>query len=248
MMDSLSQSLGENYIAYDICYSQTGLLSYRIDELKDLSSLVRELEASAALSREMKKLSKLARGEEPPRKRKRQRAAAPAGSRAPRKKADNDEDKPEKPENADKDEGESSSASSSSSSSTSSDGPDDVAPEGAAGDVAAEAAAGAAEAAAGAEGPPPLPPAPPLGPTYDPAIGRAHGPGGQYWGRVTVIRPGQISEAISVYCGRHGCSVVKRVTASPGQDEILAWFVAGQSVPAGRTSTLQSHHKQLWPR
>lgn len=51
-MDSMSRSFGEKYVVYDVCYSQVGLLSYRVDELKDKFALVKELEASGINYRE----------------------------------------------------------------------------------------------------------------------------------------------------------------------------------------------------
>lgn len=235
MMDTLSRSLGEKYVVYDVCYSQVGLLSYRVDELRDMTSLIKELEKSASLSRQMRKFDKLARGEEPQRKPKRQRTASAAANKVRRKKADNDK--------SDEPSGLIPASSGSSSSSSSSRESEGFEFEPVPGDMACDFVG-----EAGADGPPLAPPAAPQGPRYDQASGRAYGPDGTSWGRITVIRPGEASEAISVYCNRHGCQLCKRVAAAPGHSEILAWFTAGQTVPAGRKSALQSHHKARWPR
>ena len=49
-----------------------------------------------------------------------------------------------------------------------------------------------------------LPPlaAPP--PHIEPS-GKVIGPDGSYWGKISVLRMGAPNEALSVYCGRHGC-------------------------------------------
>ena len=43
----------------------------------------------------------------------------------------------------------------------------------------------------------------PLGPRVDAATGRVLGPDGTYWGKISVLRPGQRNECLSVYCGLH---------------------------------------------
>lgn len=233
----------------------------------------------------MKQLGKLARGEEPQLRPKRQTSAAAAANRAPRKTTDIDKsDKPgglglvpsllsfahiayftlrtdmihmthrascvalgENKNPGGLGLGPVSSASSSSSSSTTSSWLGPLLESGLDQDHELQHAPAAADAD-GQPPAPPVPPDPPLGPRHDPESGRVYGPDGDYWGRVTIIRPGQASESISFYCSRHGCTVCKRVTASPCLEEILAWFSSGQSVPRGRTKTLQSHHKAKWPR
>eukprot|EP00969_Alexandrium_andersonii_P294579 13020328-Alexandrium_andersonii.AAC.1 len=56
------------------------------------------------------------------------------------------------------------------------------------------------------------------------------------------------ARGISIYCRRHGCSILRRVKHPPATDVILRWFLAGQSVPRGRPSALQARHEELSPR
>ena len=70
----------------------------------------------------------------------------------------------------------------------------------------------------------------------------------EIWGRVTVVREGQPSEALSCYCRAHGCSILRRTRDAPDWPDILNWFTFGQTVPAGRTPTLRLRHERAMPR
>lgn len=225
-----------DYVALDISYVYEGLLAYKVEKVDDLHQMAAEQRRANARSREDAKVKKFAEGFEggaPQRPRSKSKGAgAPAKERA--RKAAPDA----------KDHGMDS-------------GTDDcmsIASGSADSDFAGIVEAGVDEPSdcRGDEGrdhdPPVEPPPPPLPCRHDSTSGRVYGPGGAYWGRVSIVRPGQRSESLSVYCSRHGCTICKRVSANlPGLHEILKWFADGQSVPAGRTSGLQSHHKQMWP-
>ena len=242
-MDQLRRDLGENYVQYDVSYMQVGLLSFQVGELRDLSAVVAEVNKATSSNREVKTLDRLARGEDArPRRRRLRTKGKPAEhadaskrrGRIPRGAKDSDTDSrtcPSSPR---------SSADSSLSSGMEMD-------QEAVAIIAAYGPGGDTDAAIAAPSSPASVPVAPAGPRHDPTTGRVYGPDGSYWGRVTIIRPGHSSESVSVYCGRHGCSICKRVAASPGRNKILAWFAAGQHVPAGRSPALQGHHKRLWP-
>lgn len=66
------------------------------------------------------------------------------------------------------------------------------------------------------------------------------------WGRISVVREGQPSEAVSIYCRRHGCSIMKRTKDAIAVERVLQWFLLGQSVPTDRSAAAQNHHKKLF--
>ena len=65
------------------------------------------------------------------------------------------------------------------------------------------------------------------------------------WGRISVVREGQPSEAVSVYCRRHGCSVLKRTKDALTIPEYLRCFQLGQDLPKDRSASMQHRHKKM---
>ncbi len=65
------------------------------------------------------------------------------------------------------------------------------------------------------------------GPIYDADTGKVHvlNELGRkvYVGRISWIRVGEPSEAVSVYCSRHQCSVMKRVRFAPTIESMVCW-------------------------
>ena len=64
-------------------------------------------------------------------------------------------------------------------------------------------------------------------------------------GSISIVKEGMPGEAMSVYCRRHGCAIVKRTRDAAPVPIILRWFLAGQELPAGRAAALQNRHKVL---
>ena len=65
------------------------------------------------------------------------------------------------------------------------------------------------------------------------------------WGRIAVIREGQPSECVSVYCRRHGCSVLTRTKDALLVPQYLRWFQLGQDLPKDRSASAQHRHKKM---
>lgn len=68
---------------------------------------------------------------------------------------------------------------------------------------------------------------------------------GAILGRVSIVKEGQPAESVSLYCRRHGCSIMKRARDAPDNARLLRWFKAGMCIPAGRDAALVSRHKKL---
>ena len=77
--------------------------------------------------------------------------------------------------------------------------------------------------------------------------GQAHNPKKypEIWGRISIVKEGMPGEAMSVYCRRHGCTIVTRARGAIPAPITLRWFLAGQELPAGRAAALQNRHKVL---
>ena len=87
-------------------------------------------------------------------------------------------------------------------------------------------------------------------PSLDPDTGQvrsADNPAEQL-GRISLIKEGTRQEAVSLYCRRHGCAMMRSVRAAPSTAELLQWFADGQQVPAERTAAAQSRHKAMFPK
>ncbi len=64
-------------------------------------------------------------------------------------------------------------------------------------------------------------------------------------GRIKPVRQGERSEAISVYCRHHGCTVpLKRTAASLSQAQIVQWFADG--VQFGRGNEFRERHQNMY--
>ena len=221
-----------DYVALDVSYVYEGLLAYKVEKVDDLHQLATEQRRADARSREDAKVKKFAEGSNggPPRR---------LRSKTPKVRAC-------------KNNGTTDGYTSTASSNNDSDFADianDIGAYDSNGQDLTDCIGGAGrDRGDEVQSPPAEIPPPPLPCRHDSSSGRVYGPDGAYWGRVSIVRPGQPSESISVYCSRHGCTICKRVSGNiPGHREILKWFMDGQSVPAGRASGLQSRHKQLWP-
>ena len=94
----------------------------------------------------------------------------------------------------------------------------------------------------------PLPPAAPAVVYHESNrhLGRYKAPDGKLLATVSIMKPGTNQEAVSVYCARHGCTLLKRVHAAPSHDQIRDWVIAGLDIPAGRQAGLQARHKDMW--
>ena len=68
---------------------------------------------------------------------------------------------------------------------------------------------------------------------------------GNIIGRIKPMRVGAPSEAISVYCRHHGCSVPLRRTAnSLSQTQIIQWFADGVQLGKGRE--FRTKHQNMY--
>ena len=219
----LSCKFGHSFICADITYQHIGLLALELSRVQELTSLCAQRSDQAKQAAEVERLRRLASGVELPLRRARQ-----AGHARKRR------------------------------SPTMSNSAAEIA---AHSEVESEASArcidgfgngsSPSSCSEADDGDAPMPPSPdvegPASPTAN-AAGRVFGPDGSYWGKISVIRPGQATEALSVYCSLHGCSVCKRMDKGvPTQAAILRWFEEGRNVPAGRVPSLQRKHKELFP-
>ncbi len=100
-------------------------------------------------------------------------------------------------------------------------------------------------------GPPlPTPPVPVLVWDSDFSGGRAFScTGGVSLGRISIILNKAIGrpKSFSVYCTRHGCQFAKPLDRMPSRDEMLDWFVRGQSLPKERDVWVKERHRGMWP-
>ncbi len=107
----------------------------------------------------------------------------------------------------------------------------------------------------GGDGPPlsaPLVPVPVPVLVWDSDLkgGRAFScPGGVSWGRISIILNKAIGrpKSFSVYCTRHGCQFARPLDRRPSRDEMLDWFVRGQSLPKERDVWVKERHRGMWP-
>jgi hypothetical protein len=64
-------------------------------------------------------------------------------------------------------------------------------------------------------------------------------------GSITLVRPGQSTEAQSVYCRLHQCKPpMRRIARAPAEVDIQRWFARGMVMPAGAAGTRM--HLQAW--
>ncbi len=60
-----------------------------------------------------------------------------------------------------------------------------------------------------------------------------------------VINEGSPTEGVTMFCQRHGCSLVRRLAQVRDQEQLLEWFERGQQVPEGNTPALKRRHGGL---
>ena len=66
----------------------------------------------------------------------------------------------------------------------------------------------------------------------------------EIWGRITLVKQGTKQEAVSLYCRRHGCAILKRCHEVPALPALIAWFEDGQQLPNDRSAAAQTEHKR----
>ncbi|CAE7276767.1 unnamed protein product [Symbiodinium microadriaticum] len=69
----------------------------------------------------------------------------------------------------------------------------------------------------------------------------------QYIGRISTIKQNTPQEAFSVYCGMHGCQLMRLACRCPSRGQILQWFEDGLELPKSRETAVQRKHKSSFP-
>ena len=69
----------------------------------------------------------------------------------------------------------------------------------------------------------------------------------QYIGRISTIKQNTPQEAFSVYCGMHGCQLMRLACRCPSRGQILQWFEDGLELPKSREGAVQRKHKSSFP-
>ena len=70
---------------------------------------------------------------------------------------------------------------------------------------------------------------------------------GTYLGRTTLIRKNSPGEAMSIYCTRHQCKIMRTVAKAPSAEAVVAWMAAGLKIPKSKDASHQRRHKDLLP-
>jgi len=226
----IMDAFGGGVVLLDLQYTHVGLLAYRLDAMQDAAVLTEQARVRREDLRALSKLASIARGEAATSQQRRHATAAPAPKAAKTTAADG-------PSSRSKAEDSSSSAASPETSAASSDcdvGLDDDASPG----VDQSAASGVDQPAASAVDQP-------AACRFDSDTGRAFAADGTYLGRISGTRAGSPQEAVSLYCARHGCTVMRGSRRAPGHDELLAWFGRGQTIPRGKSDAHKRAHKGL---
>lgn len=234
-MVRLANDFPGNLISADVCYTQVGLMSYRVETIRDISDLLAERVAASKRKAELEQIRRLAAGEAVGRRAKRPKRARDGKGKGGKKR-----DKGDKHDSHD---GGSAHDASGSDGGIDEEGrgsdEDDDGVEDPGVDGHSSRDGDDDDSDASSEQPP--------GPRVEPS-GRVKGPDGEYLGRISVMRVGAPTEALSVYCGRHGCSVCIRVSRGvPSQAAILRWFQAGLALPRDRSAHTQRVHKDSFP-
>ena len=66
------------------------------------------------------------------------------------------------------------------------------------------------------------------------------------WGRISIVKEGTTQEAVSLYCRRHGCALMKSSSKAPPLPRMLRWFALGQDLPKIRAVAVQARHKHMF--
>ena len=66
------------------------------------------------------------------------------------------------------------------------------------------------------------------------------------WGRISLVKQNTPQEAVSLYCRRHGCSIMRTSRTVPPTEHLLKWFLRGQDIDAGHTAANKSKHKAMF--
>ena len=66
------------------------------------------------------------------------------------------------------------------------------------------------------------------------------------WGRISSVKQGTTQEAVSLYCRRHGCALMKSLSKAPPLPRMLRWFALGQDLPNIRAVAVQARHKHMF--
>lgn len=221
------------FVAYRLRYTQVGLVSYHVEEMGDLEQLERDFLEQRRQARELRKAAEFARGEEPKRRKRRLTKKGPQ----PQLVAKKPRVTPQEGHDAQSDSGESLGSGDSGSAPDSLFADSDY--EGLLGDIQQEAE----EAELGDDAP--AEPQPVL--QHNGHRIRVLSPDGSvFWGSISVVKEGTEQEAISVYCARHRCALMKRMHAAPSQAELVDWLAKGWDLPAG--AAYQNRHKGMLPR
>ena len=65
------------------------------------------------------------------------------------------------------------------------------------------------------------------------------------WGRISIMKVGTPGEAVSLYCRRHGCALMRRTATAPSMNAMRRWFALGQDLPKTRDVAVQARHKRM---
>ena len=66
------------------------------------------------------------------------------------------------------------------------------------------------------------------------------------WGRISIMKEGTPGEAVSLYCRRHGCALMRKTATAPSRSAMLRWFALGQDLPKTRDVAVQARHKRMF--
>ena len=225
-MVELSDDFAEDCICWVVCYTQVGLLSYTIQTTRDLMEVIRDNAGVTRKPSEIDQIGKLMGNTEVAAQRRTTGARMSKKARADTQGCATG--CKEAVEASEPDRG-----LESGSSSSQEDLPEEPV------HMAHTDPPGPEEAAV-------LPQDP--GPRFDAGTGRVFASDGLYLGRISVVRPGQNSEALSVYCSAHGCTVCKSMRKGvPSTSSLINWLAAGRDMPVGRQAGFQRTHKRSFP-
>ena len=71
---------------------------------------------------------------------------------------------------------------------------------------------------------------------------------GEKLGRISLIKEKTKGEAVSVYCRRHGCSIMVGSKHAPALLDVLKWYAAGEDITKSRERAVMLSHKRLFSK